>query len=94
MRLCFCFFFPRLKKRTERTWLKVGVDCLWELSNTILSHTTANTNLLVVSEAGVAGGREVLQQVNAVIFIISTQPSFQQSLPVIVIPATQKETEA
>lgn len=50
------------------------------------------SHLLVISEAGVAGDREVLQQVNAVVFIISTDSSFQQSLPVIVVPATQKET--
>lgn len=53
---------------------------------------TTNTNLLVISIARVAGDREVLQQVNAVIFIISTDSSFQKSLPMIVIPATQKET--
>lgn len=59
------------------------------MSNIILTHT--HTNLLVISKTRIAGDREVLQQVDAVIFIISTQSSFQQSLPVIVIPATQKK---
>lgn len=60
----------------------------------ILAHMTTNTNLLVISVARVAGDCEVLQQVNAVVFIVSTHSSFQKSLPVIVIPATHKETEA
>lgn len=45
-----------------------------------------NTNLLIISISRVAGDCEVLQQVNTVIFIISTQASFQESVPVIVIP--------
>lgn len=64
------------------------------MSNMIFAHMTTHTHLLVISKARVAGDCEVLQQVNAVIFIISTQSSFQQSVPVVVIPATQKETEA
>lgn len=60
----------------------------------ILARMTMNTDLLVICVARVAGDREVLQQVDAVIFIISTYSSFQQSLPVIVIPATPKETAA
>ena len=60
----------------------------------ILARTTMDTDLLVICIAGVAGDREILQQVDAVIFVISTQSSFQQSLPVIVIPATPKETVA
>ena len=62
--------------------------------NMILARTTMDTDLLVICIAGVAGDREILQQVDAVIFVISTQSSFQQSLPVIVIPATPKETVA
>lgn len=50
--------------------------------------------LLVISVAWVTCDREVLQQVNAVVFIIPTEPSFQQSLPVIVIPVTQEQPEA
>lgn len=60
----------------------------------LVSKMTTNANLLVISVARVAGDREVLQQVNAVIFIISTQSSFQERLPVIVIPATHNETRA
>lgn len=60
----------------------------------ILARMTMNTDLLVICVSRVAGDREVLQQVDAVIFIISTYSSFQQSLPVIVIPATPKETGA
>lgn len=60
----------------------------------ILARMTMSTDLLVICVARVAGDREVLQQVDAVIFIISTYSSFQQSLPVIVIPATPKDTAA
>lgn len=78
----------------EKTWRKVWCNHYWALSNVILARMTMSTDLLVICVARVAGDREVLQQVDAVIFIISTYSSFQQSLPVIVIPATPKDTAA
>lgn len=53
----------------------------------VLSHDRSpDANLIVVSISRIAGDSEVLQQVNTVVFIISTQSSFQESFPVIVIP--------
>lgn len=94
---CFVIFGLglRLKLKVKKRMLaKSRLNIWWVVSDTMLLRMTTNTNLVVVSVARVAGDGEVLQQVNAVIFIISTQSSFQKSLPVVVIPARHKEAEA
>lgn len=63
-------------------------------NTTLCTRDQTHIYLLVISVAWVTCDREVLQQVNAVVFIIPTEPSFQQSLPVIVIPVTQQQPEA
>lgn len=63
-------------------------------NTTLCARDQTHIYLLVISIAWVTCDREVLQQVNAVVFIIPTEPSFQQSLPVIVIPVTQEQPEA
>lgn len=63
-------------------------------NTTLCTRDQTHIYLLVISVAWVTCDREVLQQVNAVVFIIPTEPSFQQSLPVIVIPVTQEQPEA
>lgn len=74
---------------------KIVLNNLTSWGNTTLcAHDQTHTNLLVISVARVTCDREVLQQVNAVVFIIPTEPSFQQSLPMIVIPVTQEHPEA
>lgn len=88
------FYFPVLIRKRMLAKSRLNIWWLWVVSGTMLLHMTTNTNLVVVSVARVAGDGEVLEQVNAVIFIISTQSSFQKSLPVVVIPARHKEAEA
>lgn len=50
-----------------------------------------DANLFVISITRIAGDSKVVQQVNTVVFIISTQSSFQESFPVIVVPAKDRK---
>lgn len=65
-----------------------------EQGHLICSNSCKSTNLFIITVSGVARDCEVLQQVNAVVLVIATQASPQESFSVIVVPERREEDRA